>query len=640
MSDQRLQELFTQALAAGRQRDYPQAIALLQQILLHTDQMPEVPLYLGRAYHALGDFPRAIEALRYHLRLQPDSPLGHFFLGRAYFTLGLLSAALEHLRRSTELDGSFAPALGLLGLALLRSGSPRRAIPVFERALRLDRGNARLFTGYLNALLTHAVRLFFHRRHAEALQHLLVLREHRPDSLPVQLYLASTYRELGQPAKALLHFSEASRLAPDDPVLYIQKAVIHLQPGSAAAAGEELNRAMQLLGREGVPAQDAVQLLRLMTVVLFQTRRHREALQCARRVLRQSYQDADMHAIMGECYSHLGELSKAKNHYLRALERQRGRREFSYGLAAVLWQRQEYAELQTVLQRILKQDPQDEYATYYLALCLPHLDLPYEQTIPALQEQLRHRGADAQLMHALGREYLRAELPDLAEGWFRRTVDGDPLHASAWQGLLEVYRRPGKEEELAGTLAEYLGRRPEDLQARKEYARLLFGAGRFADASAQLEQLLPHEPRSAPLRRMLAHSYRQAKRYPEAVLLYREMLLKNPKDLSLLKPLLACMEAAGSRAAAVALLEKAVRVFTKEASLQLQLGALYRKQHEPEKAAQSFRAALALEPHSWQAHQSLGRLYKSTGAEQFAERFLKRARQLRKAQRSGGSAPV
>lgn len=631
MSDDRLQDLLAQALAAGRERDYPRAVQLLQELLLHTDQMPEAPLYLGRAYHALGDFPRAVEALRYHLRLRPDSPLGHFFLGRAYFALGLTGAALEHLRRCTELDGRFTPALGLQGLALLRAGLPRRAIAVFEQALTIDRGNPQLLTGYLNALLTYAIRLFQRRRFPEALQHLLVLREHRPDSLPVQLYLGSAYRELGDPAKALLHFAEASRLAPQDPVLYLQKAVIHLQQGSPAAAAEEMQRAMALLGAQGLPARDAMDLLRLMTIVLFQNRRHREALQCARRVLRGAYQDADMHAIMAECYSHLGDLGKAKNHYLRALERQRARREFSYGLASVLWQREEYAELEGLLQRLLRQDPADPYAAYYRALCLPHLKVPYEQTIPALQAQLRQRGADPQLMHALGREYLRAELPDLAEGWFRRTVTGDPQHTGAWQGLLEVCRRPGQEDKLTAALAEYLERCPQDLQAREEYARLLYSHGRFTEASPQLERLLPHRPRSPGLRRLLAHSYRQGKRYPDAVLLYRQLLLQDPQDLSLLKALVACMEAAGSRAAALALLEKAVKVFPKEASLLLHLGGLYQRQQDPEKAARSYRAALALEPHSWQAHQGLGRLYKKMGSPEFAERFLKRARQLRKA---------
>jgi tetratricopeptide (TPR) repeat protein len=635
MSDERLKERFARAMEAGRQRDYQRAVVILQEILLQTDQMPDVPLYLGRAYHAMGDFPRAIEALRYHLRLLPDSAQGHFFMGRACFALGLPAAALAHLRRSTELDGGFSPALGLLGLALLKLGQPRKAIAVFERALRIDPGNRQLFTGYLNAMLTCAVRLFFRRRYAEALEYLLVLREHRPDSLPVQLYLAGVYRELGEPSKALLHFGEASRLVPDDPVLYLQKAVIHLQQGTHPAAFEEMGKAMQLLGKQGITAQDSQDLLRVMTIVLFQNRRHREAVECARRVLRGSYQDADMHAIMAECFSHLGELAKAKNHYLRALERQRGRREFSYGLLSVLWQRQEYQELQTLLQRILKQDPADEYATYYHALCLPHLEAPYERTIPVLQAEIRRRGADPQLMHALGREYLRAKLPDLAEGWFRRTIDGDPLHESAWEGLLEVCRLLGNQDKLGTTLDRYLQQRPENLEARKEYARLLFASGRFAEAFPQLERVLPHEPRSGQLRRMLAHSYRQAGKYSEAVLLYREMLLKSPKDLSLLKPLLACLEAAGSRAAAVLLLEKAVKVFTKDASLLLHLGSLYVRQNDLEKAGQSFRGALALEPQSWQAHQSLGRLYRKMGSPEFAERFLKRARRLRAGPRTG-----
>jgi tetratricopeptide (TPR) repeat protein len=631
MSEKHIQELFDSALEAGRNRDYQLAIELLQEVLVQSDQFPAALLYLGRAYHAAGDFNRAIQALQFYLKLEPDSAEGHFFLGRAYFTLGLLDHAFRHLKNSTTLDESFVPALGLLGLTLLKRGHPQTAVSVFERALTLEPDNNRIFTGYLNALLTNGIRLFRRNRFEEARDILLFIRKHRPESLVAHLYLASIYRELGDRELSLIHFEEAGHLAPDDPVLHLQKAILYLQQGNNPAAFEEMTEAMKRLGSQKISTQDVQSLLRIMTIVLFQNQRHREALESARRVLRISYRDGDMHAIMAESFSKLGELKKAKNHYLRALETDRNRLEFNYGLAAVLWEQEDYDELSSVLERILRLNPEDEYAQYYKALSLPRLVDDVQQTIPALQEQIRRSGPDPHLMNALGQEYLRADLPDLAEGWFKRTLKRSADSEQALEKLIEVYIRLEDGSKLLRACAAYLKAYPENLEFRKSYAQQLYDQGSFAKACTQLEMILPREPKSTRFRIMLAHSYRQSAKYPEAILLYRDLLLETPKDLDLVKPLVTCMEQSGNRETVILLLEKAIKLFKEDAWLQQRLGSLYMAEGQLEKAAKTFRSVIGLNPEDWQAYGSLGELYRKMGNNQFAERFRKRSKELKDA---------
>jgi tetratricopeptide (TPR) repeat protein len=629
MSEKQIQELFDRALEAGRSRDYQQAIELLQEILVRSDRFPHALLYLGRAYHASGDLNRAIRALQFYLKLEPESSEGHFFLGRAYFALGLYGHAFGHLKTSNRLDASFVPALGLLGLTLLKRGNPQTAISVFERALNLEPDNQRIFTGYLNALLTNGIRLFRHHRYEEARDTLLFIRKHRPESLVAHLYLASIYRELGDRELSLLHFEEAGHLAPEDPVLHLQKAILHLQQGNNPAAFEEMTEAMQRLGGQKISTQDVQSLLRLMTIVLYQNHRHREALESARRVLRISYRDGDMHAIMAESFSKLGELNKARNHYLRALDTDRNRLEFNYGLAAVLWEQGRFKQLSSVLERILRIHPEDEYALYYRALSLPSLVGDARRTIPLLQEQIRRSGPDPHLMNALGREYLRADLPDLAEGWFKRTLKRQADFREALEQLIEVYSRLEDKTKLLRAYADFLKAYPENLERRKNYARKLYDHGDFAKACTQLEMILPREPKNTRLRTMLAHSYRRSAKYTEAILLYRELLLENPKALELVKPLVTSMEQNGNRETVILLLEKAIKLFREDAWLQQRLGTLYMAEGRLEKAAEIFRSVIGLQPEDWQAYDSLGKLYGKMGNNQFAERFRKRARELR-----------
>jgi len=176
---------------------------------------------------------------------------------------------------------------------------------------------------------------------------------------------------------------------------------------------------------------------------------------------------------------------------------------------------------------------------------------------------------------------------------------------------------------------------------RKSYAHQLYDQGSFAKACTQLEMILPREPKSTRFRTMLAHSYRQTAKYPEAILLYRELLLETPKDLDLVKPLVTCMERSGNRETVILLLEKAVKLFKEDAWLQHRLGSLYMAEGQLEKAAKTFRSVIGLDPQDWEAYGSLGELYGKMGNNQFAERFRKRSRELKEtSERLGGEAGV
>ena len=621
--------LFEQALQAGRERNYAKAVEILQEVLCKTDQIPEALLYLGRSHHALGDFDRAVQALQFFLKVNPESPLGHFFLGRSYLALGLHEQAIRHLKRSTDLDASFPPSLSLLGLTLLKAGKPKAAINYFESALKIDPEQPKIFTAYLNSLLTHAIRLFYRNKYTEAAENFQFILKHREDSLVSHLYLASIYRETGDQTLSLLHFERASRLQPDDPILYLQKAVIHLTNGDSENAFDELNKAMKLLGRNTYQLSDPETLLRLMTLILFQNSRYREALGCARRVLKSSYDDADMHVIMAECYRNLGDLSKARNHYLRALEKNKRKLELNHGLAAVLWQQESFEELLQILKRIMKLKPDDDFASYYLALTLPKLKEAPEKTITILQEQIRSQGPDPYLMSALGGEYMKVDLPKLAEGWFLRTLKRVDNHKDSLSSLIAVYKVLDRPKELKKSFGSYLEHHPEDSSVRHEFSKFLFEKGFYPQAAREILKLLPREPGNRLLKKMLAVSYRKMKKYSEAIILFKELLRENPKSKDLLRAMVFCLAETDRRQSAINLLEKAGKAYKDQTYILLPLGVLYYKENKLGEAGKVFRRVVSIDPYEWKAYRNLGIVYDKTGNSDFSRKFLKKAEEIK-----------
>jgi Flp pilus assembly protein TadD len=620
-----------QALEAGRKRDYQRAADLLARIVGSTDEFPQAQLYLGRAYHALGEFANAARVLGSYVRSRPGSLSGQFFLGRAYLGMEEYGLAVRHLKRAVEQDPRFSPAYGLLGLACLKARRPDKAIWWFARALEVDPRNTRLQVGYLNTALVLAIRLYFRGELVDAARLFNEVLEQRRASILPHLYLASIYRELGKGSLALYHMDAASKISPQDPYLHLQKAVVLLAQGDKAAAAAEIITGTMLLKSSVAPGGTQAEVLRFITVNLFREGRFREAVFYGGRLLRASYNDPQMHALLAEAYRNLGDRSKARNHYLRAIEGDKKSLELRYGLLAVLWEMGEYDELMRESARILQRDRADGPGHYFHSLALSRTGAAIEQVLAELQEQIKLRGPEPVLMAELAAAYGRAGLPELAEGWYLRSMKLNPPTAEMLLSLGQVYEALGKTESLGGVYMRYLEIRPDDRPVRRRLVRLLLSLEDFDAAAGQIALLLPVEPRNERLKSALAVCYRRTGKYAEALILLRDLLLDSPSSVEYMKAAVYCLDRMGARGAAL----KALASFTAEhgdsLSLLLMRGVLQYQEAAFDKAAETFRKAVSLSPTDWRANRNLGMVYRKMGNDFFAEKFLQKARECQAA---------
>jgi tetratricopeptide (TPR) repeat protein len=633
--------LFSEALQAGKSRDYKRAVDLLSRLVGSTDRYPQALLYLGRGYHALGDHARAAQVLQSYVRIRPDSAPGRFFLGRAFLALEDYPAAIRQLKATIERDPGFSPGLGLLGLAYLKVRRPDRAIWMFAKALEIDPQNKRLQVGYLNTALVLAIRLFYRGDLIDAARLFTEVLEQRPASILPHLYLATIYRELGKAPMALYHMDAATQISPDDPFLHLQKALIHLSQGNKNGAAEEIREGTRLLKSSSAPNGSPEDVLRFLTVNLFRAERYREAIFYGTKLLKGAYDDPQVHALVAEGYRHLGELLKAKNHYLRAIEKDRATVALRHGLLAVLWERREYAELLAESARLLQKDRSDSTGRYFHSLALSRSGASAEQVLGELQQQVRARGPDPVLMEELGAAYARAGLPELAEGWYLRAMKLAEPSVGALASLADVYEALGKREKLAGVFLRYLELEPDDRPTRRRLVRLLLEEDAYAEAVEHITKLLPREPRNAKLKSALAVCYRRTGRYPEALVILRDLLAETPGAVELMKAAVYCLDRMGARAVGI----KAVESFLKEhgdsLSLVLMLGVLQYQDNALEKSSATFRKAVSLSPNDWRANRNLGMVYRRMGNESFAEKFLAKAAAARPAgERAAAKTPT
>ncbi|MBN2440038.1 MAG: tetratricopeptide repeat protein [Spirochaetales bacterium] len=631
MSNEEINGLFEQAVDAGTKRDYPKAISLLTHIINNYDYPPKILLYLGRSYHAVGDFYKAADIFEFFLRINPASIPGHFFLGRTCLTIDLYQQAVTHLQESTKDTKSpyYFTTLSLLAIAFLKLKKPEIAVSYFEKALQIEPQNQKLFTGYLNALFVKAIKLYRKNDLEESAKIFEFLLQNKGNSILPHLYLARIYRLLGANQKALLHYDTASKMAPEDQSLKLQKAVTLLKLGNRQEAEYQLEQLPLHFNKATIKTLNPYQLLRFITMTHFQKNDYRKAIYYAKEILKENYADVDMHVVIAESYVKLGDLGKAKNHYLRSLEKEKNKVELYYGLFNILWEKREYEELLQKVRRVLRSNQHDSLAAYFYALCYSQIGENPKEIFTLLQNQIREKGPDPLLMIALGEAYLAYDMPDLAESWFLRTLKIRPEDKKTIRFLIILYQKldnPKKEKEF---IEHYFELFPDDNQMRKSYIKLLIRLKTYKKAIKEILTLIPSISNKESLKKMLAHCYMKIKDYKDAILIYKELLQYTPDNLEHLKNLIICLESAGNRKYAIALIQKAVSFFKRNTEILFMLGTIYYRDGDYERAIKTFKEILADQPQNWIAIKNIGQIYKKTGNKIFADKFLKRAESIR-----------
>jgi predicted Zn-dependent protease len=113
----------------------------------------------------------------------------------------------------------------------------------------------------------------------------------------------------------------------------------------------------------------------------------------------------------------------------------------------------------------------------------------------------------------------------------------------------------------------------------------------YTDAEYTFKKLLQRDPQNGAVRSLLADTYLQEKKFPEALEMYRQMVQATPSDARLWNNYGAALNGAGQQAQAAAALENSVRLDPGFMTAWTNLGNLYQQMGDRTKAAAAFANA-------------------------------------------------
>ncbi|MDR2068501.1 MAG: tetratricopeptide repeat protein [Spirochaetaceae bacterium] len=601
------------AIKAGIERDYKRSVNLLEELLSESDAPPEACLYLGRSFHALKDYSRALAAFNDYLRINSHSAEGYFFTGRTYAALGMPHKAVPLLRRALEYSPDNPSVLALLGMTYLKSKHSASAVEVLQRAVEIAPDNKRIYHGYLNALFIRGVRLCRIENYDLGIQMLRFVLENGFDSLLLRLELGRAARELNQMEEALIHYTQAIRFAPQDPMIRWYRTSILMVLDKNGEALKEIEKIRSSLEGKLPNLPWNSELVDLFMIrSLLDAGEWRQAADSCRNWLKYRRADPVIHAMDAEALRNLGDRPSAKNHLERALELEPNQIQLWYTLIANAWEDKDWKTLQWGLKNAKKYKGDGELIQRFSVLYEAAVNDDDPRMIETLQGAIRSLGPDPELMYALGERYLKTGFIEAALNWFKKVLVIQKEHEKAHLGAIAAQEvlfkegRPKAREGLQRTYRAYLKRWKDNHVIRRDQALFLVKIGEFEKAAKELEALLAWEPTNPTLRRVLAYSYRKSGHYREAAVFLKTLLKEKPDDIKLLLEYTGCLERAGAGFYAAAVLEKARNLFRKSSDIPLALGLLFYREQKPEQALAFLRESAMKNnkdprPYEWMA---------------------------------------
>ena len=135
----------------------------------------------------------------------------HWILGLAYLMARQHDRAIISLRRALDINPSCSLAYGSMGTVLAWGGEPDESVANNELALRINPSDPTIYHRHFGLALAH----YLASRYAKALEHALLVLQHRSDWWLALIIHAATLAQVGQIAEAQAVCADLRRVRPD-----------------------------------------------------------------------------------------------------------------------------------------------------------------------------------------------------------------------------------------------------------------------------------------------------------------------------------------------------------------------------------------------------------------------------------------
>jgi tetratricopeptide (TPR) repeat protein len=257
-----------QAARSLRQGRPDEAVTHCREALRLDPDWAGANVMLGRALLRRREFEEAATGFHHALRVNPNQAEVYWQLGAPLREQGKLERSAAYLQRALRLQPGLAEAHHQLGLTLAEMGRADDAAAAYREALRL-KPDLVLALGHLGDFLEE-------RGQAEEGGRLVqeAIARAGPQAFPVHAHHGMSLLNQGRLEEARAHLRQALDLQPDFAATYYY---LLARDGGQRLTEAEVARVTELLGRDGLPQRDRINLHFTLARTLDRDRAYDEA---------------------------------------------------------------------------------------------------------------------------------------------------------------------------------------------------------------------------------------------------------------------------------------------------------------------------------------------------------------------------
>jgi len=304
-----IEELFHQAQAASREKDYERAETLYRQVLAADSEMLAARVNLGLACYQQHRSREALTELHKALQTSPREFSALLFSGLAYIELTEYDRAQAMLEKARQVNDSDPLLYWALGSLAMMHNDARAAVPQLERCIAVAPDNPRcvwlLGTAYaILAYHEHARPVAQAEYAARAESALHWMEERQPGTALLHVFKGDVLAARQATAEALAEYQKAQEVDPQWPD-------IHLLLGSLLGLQGRLDEALAELKRQlKLHPEDTRALVELGSVYC-RAAKFSEAVPFLKQALARDSNNYEANYRLGQAYVTLGQYALA-----------------------------------------------------------------------------------------------------------------------------------------------------------------------------------------------------------------------------------------------------------------------------------------------------------------------------------------
>ncbi len=333
---------------------------------------------------------------------------------------------------------------------------------------------------------------------------------------------------------------------------------------------------------------------------------------------------AAAHYELARAYQALNQNEPAWREFTETVALDPGNRDAQLRLAALMFARRQYAEGQSIVQRVLHAHPEDARAHALLAERYT-ITGDTDNAISELRKVIELDRRQVAAYIGLGAAFASAGRNSEAEAAYREAVGANPKSAAARLALGRYYVSAGRMAEAESEIRAGCDLEPRAAEPRLLLARIFVMAGKLQDAEALYQNLKQIAPADARARHALAAVYVSRGEKDKAVAELRSLLSVEPGDDSARANLIELLLDSNCLKEASALLPGD---YQNQPGLLIAAGRVFAAKGQLDLAEAAFEKAIKADPKSARAYHFLGMAQRAQGLEVLARSSFAHALEL------------